>query len=351
MQKISSQIITEELSKIVDTLNKDLDKIDNLDRIKQIRNIYLGKESEISKILTKIPQIPKDQRREIGILINTKKKDIEDVINEKLQYLKKEEYKKETDDIIDKSLYLNTTDIGSIHPISDMLEKIEDAFKYYGFSFVTGPEIETDWFCFEALNLPKEHPARDMQDTFYIKEEAVLPRTHTSSVQIRTMLKHKPPIRILAPGRVYRNENMDLRHTFMFYQYEGLVIDKKSSVADLKSILTGVLRRIFESDKIELRLRHSYFPYTEPSFEIDASCMNCLKKGCNVCSNKGWIELLGAGMVHPQVLRNVNIDPNVYQGFAFGGGPERLIMVKNNISDSRILFENDLRILKQFKNI
>ncbi len=351
MQKISSQIITEELSKIVDNLNKDLDKISSLDRIKQIRNVYLGKESEISKILTKIPQIPKDQRREIGIFINTKKKDIEDTINEKLQYLQKEEYKKETDSVIDKTLSLNTTDIGSIHPISDMLEKIEDAFRYYGFSFVTGPEIETDWFCFEALNLPKDHPARDMQDTFYIKEEAVLPRTHTSPVQIRTMLKHKPPIRILAPGRVYRNENTDLRHTFMFYQYEGLVIDKKSSVADLKSILTGVLRRIFESDKIELRLRHSYFPYTEPSFEIDASCMNCLKKGCSVCSNKGWIELLGAGMVHPQVLRNVNIDPNVYQGFAFGGGPERLIMVKNNISDSRILFENDLRILKQFKNI
>lgn len=351
MKEINSQIINEELSKILDDLKKDLEQNKKLDTIKQIKNIYLGKESKISKLLTYIPQLPKDKRKDIGLLINSKKLEIEKSIDKKIKDVIERNYIKERDEFIDKTLYTNTLEIGSIHPISKMIEKVEDAFRYYGFSIVGGPEIETDWFCFGALNLPKDHPARDMQDTFYIKDDSILPRTHTSSVQIHTMLKYKPPIRILAPGKVYRNENIDLRHTFMFYQFEGLVIDKKSSVVDLKFILSEVLRKIFESEKIELRLRHSYFPYTEPSFEIDATCINCFGKGCIVCSNKGWIELLGAGMVHPQVLRNVGIDPNIFQGFAFGCGIERLVMIKNNISDSRMLYENDLRILRQFQNI
>ena len=345
------QDIRSDLSEILNDLLKDLKTTNSLDKSMQIKNKYLGKQSKISQLLTAIPTLQKDQKRDAGIFINSEKQKINELINKKIQDLKKEVQNIEEKSVIDKTLYINDKTLGSTHPVSEMLEKLEAAFRYYGFSIVAGPEIETDWFCFEALNLPKDHPSRDLQDTFYIKEDHILPRTHTSSVQIRTMLNHKPPIRILAPGRVYRNENSDLRHTFMFYQFEGLVIDEKSSIVDLKSILTGVLRQVFENNKIELRLRHSYFPYTEPSFEIDATCMNCLSKGCRVCSNKGWIELLGAGMVHPQVLRNVNIDPEKFQGFAFGGGPERLIMVKNNINDSRILYENDLRILEQFSNI
>ncbi len=335
--------------------NEALDKIqscNNLDRLKQLRSKYFGKDSDISKILSNIKYIRNnEEKKTIGEYSNKIKSNIQSQISDKEAILKNIQIEEEISRNIDISLNKFETNIGSLHPVTQMIDILVETFQYFGFSVVSGPEIETDWFCFQSLNLDINHPARDMQDTFYIEENHILPRTHTSSVQIRTMLNEKPPIRIIAPGKVYRNENQDQRHTFMFYQYEGLIIDKTTNISDLKSILTTALRNIFDNSDIELRLRHSFFPYTEPSFEIDATCMVCLGKGCKVCSNKGWIELLGAGMVHPQVLRNVNIDPNVYQGFAFGGGPERLFMVKNMIDDLRLFYENDLKFLSQFRKI
>ena len=346
------KVLIESLSNIQ---NEALDKIqscNNLSDLRQIRSKYFGKESEISKILSNIRDIKQNsEKKQIGEYSNKLKSILEKEIIKKEEILNNIEIEKDLNKSIDISLNKNDNNIGSLHPITQMIDKIVEVFQYFGFSVVSGPEIETDWFCFQSLNLDINHPARDMQDTFYIEENHILPRTHTSSVQIRTMLKEKPPIRIIAPGRVYRNENQDQRHTFMFYQYEGLIIDKTTNISDLKGILTTALRNIFDNSEIELRLRHSFFPYTEPSFEIDATCMICLGKGCSVCSNKGWLELLGAGMVHPQVLRNVDIDPEVYQGFAFGGGPERLLMVKNMIEDTRSFYENDLKFLSQFRKI
>ena len=346
------KLLLETLSNIE---NEAIDKIQsctNIEQLKQIKSKYSGKESDISKTLSNIKYIKDNiEKKTIGEYSNSVKNNIVLQLKDKEKILKKIEFEKEIQKEIDISLNKFELNIGSLHPITQMIDTLIETFQYFGFSVASGPEIETDWFCFQSLNLDINHPARDMQDTFYIEENHILPRTHTSSVQIRTMLKEKPPIRIIAPGRVYRNENQDQRHTFMFYQYEGLIIDKTTNISDLKSILTTALRNIFNNSKIELRLRHSFFPYTEPSFEIDATCMVCEGKGCRVCSNKGWIELLGAGMVHPQVLRNVNIDPNIYQGFAFGGGPERLFMVKNMIDDLRLFYENDLKFLSQFRKI
>jgi phenylalanyl-tRNA synthetase alpha chain len=345
-KKLINQISTERDQAII-----DIDDCKDLEVLKKIHSKYFGKDSYLSKTISQIKNYDKKDKIEIGQFSNKVKGEIQNKIKEKELILKNRVFLHEIERDIDVTLSTNNINIGSIHPISQMMDNITDNFKSFGFSIASGPEIETDWFCFQALNMDIHHPARDMQDTFYIEENHILPRTHTSSMQIRTMLKQKPPIRILAPGKVYRNENADSRHSFMFYQYEGLVIDKSTNVSDLKSFLTIALRNIFENDKIEIRFRHSYFPYTEPSFEVDATCILCQGKGCNVCSNKGWIELLGGGMVHPQVLRNVNIDPEIYQGFAFGGGPERLLIVKNMIQDTRYFFENDLRFLNQFKQI
>ncbi len=330
---------------------KKIQTSDNIETLKKIYNSVFGKDKELSLLLSEIRNYNIQDKKTLGEFSNKVKKEITDKLFEKETLLKKELVNKELLKTIDVTMPGISNNIGSIHPISQMIDKIVKTFEYFGFSVASGPEIETDWFCFQSLNLDINHPARDMQDTFYIKENHILPRTHTSSVQIRTMLSEKPPIRIIAPGRVYRNENQDQRHTFMFYQFEGLVIDKTTNIKDLKNILTTSLKNIFNNEKIELRLRHSFFPYTEPSFEIDATCLLCNGVGCRVCSNKGWIELMGAGMIHPQVLRNVNIDPQEYQGFAFGGGPERLVMVKNMIDDTRLFYENDLRFLSQFKKI
>jgi phenylalanyl-tRNA synthetase alpha chain len=230
-----------------------------------------------------------------------------------------------------------------------MIDDVIEVFGQFGFEYVEGPEIETDWYCFEQLNMPPDHPARDMQDTFYLDEEQhILPRTHTSAVQIRYGEKHEPPIRIVVPGRVYRNEDIDARHTFMFHQFEALIVDDVTTVADCKSIITQIARRLLRNDKLEVRFRHAFFPYTEPSFEIDGTCLSCMGKGCKVCSNKGWLELGGLGMVHPQVLRNIGVDPEKFQGFALGFGPERFAMLRHDIKYLPELFENDLRLNRQF---
>lgn len=345
------QNLTEEILKATKEALDDISNCSDIQSLRKISSVYKGKESNLYKILTEISKLQGDEKKFIGSCINESKEKIDNALSQKEQILKIAEYEKEESEYLDITLNKEEKKLGSTHPVTQMIQKIVDVFSLYGFSHVTDREIETDWFCFQALNMGIDHPAREMQDTFYIEENHILPRTHTSSVQIRTMLKAKPPIRIISTGRVYRNENQDARHSFMFYQYEGLIIDNNISIADLKSILTQALRRIFENDKIDLRLRHSYFPYTEPSFEVDATCMLCQGKGCKVCDFKGWLELLGAGMVHPQVLRNVKIDPKKYQGFAFGGGPERLIMIKNEINDTRLFYENDLRFLSQLRKL
>jgi len=234
---------------------------------------------------------------------------------------------------------------GRIHPVIQIRNEICDIFAAFGFSVVEGPEVELDYYNFEALNIPKDHPARDMQDTFYIEDNMVL-RTHTSPVQVRIMEKVRPPVRILSPGRVYRPDS-DVSHTPMFHQIEGLLVDRGVSFADLKGILTAFLKKVFGADTI-LRFRPSFFPFTEPSAEVDIRCVMCGGKGCRVCGQSGWLEILGSGMVDPAVFQNVGYDAAVYSGFAFGLGLERIAMLKYGISDIRLLFENDIRFLKQF---
>ncbi len=349
--------IKKDVEKIWKTSISAIETLENLEDIKKFHSTNLGKNSDLSAILRNISKLTISERKEIGQFANKVKENISNNLKQQEEKLRQTLYDKEDSETIDTTISgykLNTgktLSIGSIHPISAMIKLIEDTFAVYGFEIAEGPEIETDWFCFQALNIPIGHPARDMQDTFYIKEDELLPRTHTSSVQIRTMQNNAPPIRIIAPGKVYRNENSDSRHSFMFHQFEGLVIDDKSNLKDLSNILQGALKRIFDNENIRLRIRNSYFPFTEPSIEIDCSCIFCDMKGCKICSNKGWLELLGAGMVHPQVLRNVNIDPNKYQGFAFGTGIERLVMIKDRVDDTRLFYENDIRFLSQFRNI
>jgi phenylalanyl-tRNA synthetase alpha chain len=235
---------------------------------------------------------------------------------------------------------------GHLHPASVIMDELVRLFWQMGYDVVNGPEIETEWYNFEALNIHKDHPARDMQDTFYL-EGGNLPRTHTSGVQVRYMEANRPPIRIVSLGRVYRNEDEDARHSWMFHQIEGLVVDKGITVADLKGTLLAMLKGLL-GDSTQLRLRPNYFPYTEPSVEMDATCIICGGKGCRICSNTGWLELGGAGMVHPQVLKNVGIDPKIYSGFAFGFGPERIAALKYEVSDIREFWRPNLKFLEQF---
>ena len=288
-----------------------------------------------------------EERREAGMVINTAKQAVEVSIEQRLDVLRKVE--------LDARLAAETIDVtlpgrgqqsGGLHPVTRTMQRIEALFTQLGFETAEGPEIEDDYHNFEALNIPESHPARAMHDTFYFDEHTVL-RTHTSPVQIRVMSEREPPIRIIAPGRVYRCDS-DITHTPMFHQVEGLLIDKNVSFADLKGILDEFLRNFFEKD-LEVRFRPSYFPFTEPSAEADIQCVMCGGEGCRVCSHTGWIEILGCGMVHPNVLAHVNVDSEEYTGFAFGIGVERMAMLRYGVNDLRLFFENDLRFLRQFQ--
>lgn len=312
-----------------------------------LKREYLGKESGLMQILSNLRNLEAEERKLVGKEANELRKYIEEALISKIQ---DESYKLQGEkSSIDYSEPASRHYVGKEHPISQVIDEVIEVFGQFGFEYAEGPEIETDYYCFEALNMPEDHPARDMQDTFYLdKEQHILPRTHTSAVQIRYALSHKPPFRIVVPGRVYRNEAVDARHTFMFHQFEAMIVDDKTTVADCKSIITQIARRLLKNDKLEIRFRHAFFPYTEPSFEIDGTCLNCMGKGCKVCSNKGWVELGGLGMVHPQVLRNVGIDPEKYQGFALGFGPERFAMLRHGVNYLPDFFENDLRFNRQF---
>lgn len=325
-------------------------EIKNCISVKEIENVkvkYLGKSGEVTALLKAVKDIPVSEKAAYGKNVNDLRVYAENLISEKesaLAVLEREaKYKAES---IDITLPSKFNKIGALHPLNIVKNQIERIFTGLGFEVYEGPEIETDYYSFQALNIPKNHPARDMQDTFYITENIVL-RPHTSPAQVRAMEKKKPPIRLICPGKTYRSDD-DATHSPMFHQIEGLAVDKKITLCDLKGILDEFAKEMFSSET-KTRLRPSYFPFTEPSVEVDVSCSECKGKGCRLCKGTGWIEILGAGMVNRRVLENCGVDPDVYSGFAFGMGIERVTMIKYAIPDMRLLFENDLRFLSQFK--
>ncbi|MGH4118588.1 phenylalanine--tRNA ligase subunit alpha [Clostridium sp.] len=315
--------------------------------IENIRVKYLGKKGELTQILRGMGKLSSEERPIIGKLANEVREDIETLITKATDDLKNiERETKLKDEVIDISMPGKKQTVGKRHPLELTLEKVNEIFLSMGFVIEEGPEVEKDYYNFEALNIPKDHPARGEQDTFYINDSVVL-RTQTSPVQIRTMELQKPPIKMISPGKVYRSDALDATHSPIFYQIEGLVVDKGITFADLKGTLELFTKKMF-GDKMEMKFRPHHFPFTEPSAEMDATCFVCKGEGCKVCSGSGWIELLGCGMVHPQVLRNCGIDPEVYSGFAFGFGLDRITMLKYGIDDIRALYESDMRFLKQF---
>lgn len=316
------------------------------EQILAVRTKYLGRKGLLTGLLRNIAQVPDAEKPLFGKRCN----EVKDSLNSKIEAALEIQSVRKKEDLlltekIDITLPGRAVKCGRIHPVIQVRQEICAIFASFGFSVVEGPEIELDYYNFEALNIPKDHPARDMQDTFYIEENIVL-RTHTSPVQVRIMEKMKPPVRILSPGRVYRPDS-DISHTPMFHQIEGLLVDKGISFADLKGMLTAFLKKVFGHDTT-LRFRPSFFPFTEPSAEVDIRCVMCKGKGCRVCGQSGWLEILGSGMVDPAVFKNVGYDPEEYTGFAFGLGLERIAMLKYGISDIRLFFENDIRFLRQF---
>ena len=325
----------------------EIEKASNLRELEDVRVKYLGKKGKLTAILKTMGSLAPEDRPKLGSVVNQAKTELESKITDKEEILQKEELNRKLEsERIDVSLPSSKIIRGSKHPLTRVIEEIEDLFVSMGYDVVSGPELETDEYCFERLNLPKGHPARDMQDSFYITPEYLL-RTQTSAVQARAMManKEKTPIRIIVPGKTYRRED-DATHSHQFNQVEGLVIDKNISFADLKGTLEIFMKHML-GENTELRFRPSYFPFTEPSYEVDVSCFKCGGKGCNLCKQTGWIELLGSGIVHPNVLKMNGYDPEVYSGFAFGTGLDRLAMFKYGITDIRLLYSNDVRFLNQ----
>ncbi|RUM90741.1 MAG: phenylalanine--tRNA ligase subunit alpha [Thermovibrio sp.] len=339
----------EDLQRLKEEFFRKLDESSNLQDVENLRVEYLGRKGKVTELLKKIPTLPPEERRDFGRACNQLKGELERATKEKIKEFKeKEKLERLRKEKIDVTLPGRRGPLGTLHPVTKTLKEIVKIFTSMGFSIAEGPEIETDFYNFEALNIPKGHPAREMQDTFYISDDVVL-RTHTSPVQVRVMEKHQPPIQIIAPGKVYRKD-ADVTHTPMFHQVEGLMVDRSVTFSDLKGVLEIFLKEIFGSDT-KVRFRPSYFPFTEPSAEVDIGCVICGGKGCKVCKGTGWLEILGCGMVDPAVFKSVNINPEVYQGFAFGMGVERIAMLKYGIDDLRLFFENDLRFLRQFKGV
>lgn len=317
--------------------------------LEKLRVDYLGKKGEITGQLKSLKDIPEEQRREFGKHVNDAKDAITDAINIRKITLEERAIQDQlAKERVDVTLSAKHLEAGGLHPISIVLERISQLFVQLGFSVHEGPEVESEYYNFEALNIPSHHPARAMHDTFYFDNKLLL-RTHTSPVQIRVMENQKPPLKIIAPGRVYRCDS-DVTHTPMFHQVEGLMVDEGISFADLKGILSDFLSAFFET-KVKTRFRPSYFPFTEPSAEVDMACVKCQGQGCRICKQSGWLEILGCGMVHPKVLEFGGIDPEKYSGFAFGMGVERMAMLRYNVDDLRLFFENDMKVLKQFNGV
>lgn len=316
-------------------------------QIEALRVKFLGKKGELTAILKQMGGLSPEERPKMGALVNEAKQRLEELIAEKKSAIKAAATEaKLAAETIDISMPAKEIKPGKLHPLSTVLDDMISIFQSMGFDVVDGPEVETDHYNFECLNVPADHPARDMQDTFYLADDLLL-RTQTSAAQIRTMETRKPPIRVICPGRVYRADEVDATHSPVFHQIEGLVVDKGITMCDLKGVLEEFAHEIYGSDT-KVKFRPSFFPFTEPSVEVDVTCSECGGKGCRVCKDSGWIEILGAGMVHPNVLRSCGIDPEEYSGFAFGIGLDRLTTTRYKISDIRLLFENDKRFLDQF---
>ncbi|WP_097027609.1 phenylalanine--tRNA ligase subunit alpha [Clostridium peptidivorans] len=337
----------EKLNLIRDNAIEELKKVNEAQELESIRVKYLGKKGELTQILRGMGALSAEERPIIGKVANEVRSSIEELIEDRYKAIKeKEKANRLQNETIDISMPGKKQFLGKRHPLDLTLESMKEIFISMGFTIEEGPEVELDYYNFEALNIPKNHPARGEQDTFYINDSLVL-RTQTSPIQIRTMEKQEPPIKMIAPGKVYRSDAVDATHSPIFYQMEGLVIDKGITFADLKGTLDLFAKKMF-GDKVITKFRPHHFPFTEPSAEMDATCFVCNGDGCKVCKGSGWIEILGCGMVHPQVLRNCGIDPEVYSGFAFGFGVDRMVMMKYAIDDIRLLYESDMRFLNQF---
>ncbi len=337
----------EMLENIKAAVEEALKTADSAEALENIRIKYMGKKGELTAVLKGMGKLSKEERPVIGALANEIRQKLEKEIEEKkAAIMAAEEEKKLAEEVIDVTMPGKRSKEGKLHPLTQVMNELKKVFMGMGFSIAEGPEVEYDYYNFEALNIPKNHPARDTQDTFYIEDNIVL-RTQTSPMQVRVMEKTKPPIRIIAPGKVYRSDTVDATHSPVFHQIEGLVVDKGVTMADLKGTLEMFVKSLYGEDT-KVRFRPHHFPFTEPSAEMDISCWSCGGKGCSVCKGEGWIEILGCGMVHPKVLANCGIDPEVYSGFAFGIGLERIAMGKFDINDLRLFFENDLRFLDQF---
>lgn len=336
-----------QLESIRKSIENDIKNTKTNQDLENIRIKYLGKKGELTSILKQMGKLSAEERPIIGKLANEVRSSIEQKLKEQLKKIKSiENTKKLEAEKIDVTLPGKRRFLGHKHPLTTVLDEIKEIFLGMGFNIVEGPEVEYDYYNFEALNMPQNHPARDTQDTFYINDNIVL-RTQTSPMQIRVMENQKPPIRIISPGRVYRSDSVDATHSPLFNQVEGLVIDKGVTFADLKGTLEVFVKRLYGEDSV-IRFRPHHFPFTEPSAEVDLQCFNCHGNGCNICKGEGWMEILGCGMVHPQVLINCNIDPEIYTGFALGMGLERIVMNRYNIKDLRLFYENDVRFLEQF---
>jgi phenylalanyl-tRNA synthetase alpha chain len=339
--------VADALEKLVNDATKAIESAPDLKALDELRVAYMGKKGDITQRMQGLGKLPPEQRKEAGKQINLAKQAIQGAIETRKEALEKEALDaKLAAEAVDVTLPGRGQATGGLHPVTMTLQRIEKLFSQLGFEVAEGPEIEDDYHNFEALNIPESHPARAMHDTFYFDNHTVL-RTHTSPVQIRVMQEKKPPLRVIAPGRVYRCDS-DLTHTPMFHQIEGLLVDEDVSFAQLKGILDEFLRRFFERE-LAVRFRPSYFPFTEPSAEADIQCVHCNGAGCRVCSHTGWLEILGCGMVHPNVFKHVDVDSEKYTGLAFGIGVERLAMLRYGVSDLRLYFENDLRFLEQFR--
>ena len=338
----------EKLNKVRESFENRLNTLSGLNDLEDLRVSFCGKKGELTELLRSMGSLSPEDRPKMGQKVNELRNAIESAIenkkNELSQAARALMLKNET---IDVTIPADAQETGTLHPLSLTQEKMCEIFRNMGFDVVDGPEVETDYYNFKALNLPDDHPARDMQDTFYLAKELLL-RTQTSSAQIRTMKSRQLPIRVVCPGRVYRADEVDATHSPVFHQLEGLVVDKGINMCHLKYILEEFAHEMYGKDT-KIKFRPSYFPFTEPSVEVDLSCTECGGKGCRICKGTGWIEILGAGLVHPNVLRECGIDPDVYSGFAFGIGIDRITMTSNKIPDLRLVFENDLRFLKQFK--
>ena len=337
----------EEIAKIKENSMKEINNCKDEKQLNDLKVKYLGKKGELTAILRRMGNLTPEERPAIGSFVNQVRDELENLIQKKEKEFKRKELEKKLEtENIDVTEPSKKVQLGSLHPITQIIDEVEEIFLGMGYEIADGPEVEKAIYNFDKLNTPPDHPARDLQDTFYITEDIVL-RSQTSPVQARVMENQKPPIKIICPGTVYRSDSVDATHSPVFHQIEGLVVDKNIAMTDLKGTLEMFAKKCL-GENTKIRFRPHHFPFTEPSAEADVSCFVCGGKGCKVCKGEGWIELLGCGMVHPNVLKNCGIDPEEYSGFAFGFGVERIAMAKFGIDDMRLLFENDVRFLKQF---